>query len=98
MVMQRPTSSQFYDLARRQDLVEDHPPVGVHCICAGMDYRMIDPVVISQWEWDFPHVDKKQMIDNFIHLNNSVRSKWNQISDRSPSLYEYLRDKIYGGT
>ena len=96
MVMQRPTSSQFYDLARRQDIVEDHPPVGVHCICAGMDYRMIDPVVMSQWEWDFPQVDKKKMIDNFVSINNSIRSKWQNIANNSLSLYDYLRANIYG--
>lgn len=96
MVLQQPSTSQFFDLARRQELVEDHPPVGVHCICAGMDYRMIDPVVVSEWEWNFPQVDKKKMIDNFIMLNNSMRSRWNKLADQSPTVYEYLRTNIYG--
>jgi len=96
MVLQQPSTSQFFDLARRQELVEDHPPVGVHCICAGMDYRMIDPVVVSEWEWNFPHVDKKKMIDKNIMLNNSMRSRWNKLADQSPTVYEYLRTNIYG--
>ena len=96
MVLQQPSTSQFFDLARRQELVEDHPPVGVHCICTGMDYRMIDPVVVSEWEWNFPQVDKKKMIDNFIVLNNSMRSRWNKLADQSPTVYEYLRTNIYG--
>jgi len=71
-----------------------HNGGGIHCIGTGLGFMPIDKNVLSSWDWAF-------QTDHFTHYEKVFQSwkmrtkEWERIADRSPTMYEFLKENIY---
>jgi Tryptophan halogenase len=67
---------------------------GLHCIAVGMNYMAVDKFVVSDAEL---HTGKTG--EETIVISNQFwedkKHEWNKAALESPTLYEYLKEKIY---
>jgi len=92
----------FNELAYRQMHFIDHPPNGIHAICAGMDYRMMDGVGVDWYKWNYPGLnhgqdddEMKRLIDRYAENKNQLRKRYAKLASVAPTMYRYIRDKYY---
>lgn len=93
----------YNELAHRQMNYIDHPLVGIHPICIGMNYRMMDASAIDWYKWNYPgmnHGDEnadelKRLIDRFSDNKQQLRERYSKMERSAPTMYRYIRNKYY---
>lgn len=93
----------FTELIDRQMNLKDHPIMGIHPICIGMDYRMMDKSAVDHYMWYYPGMSRgseddseiRRLIDNFIKWRVQLKERWKTMERKSPTMYRYIRDKYY---
>ena len=68
---------------------------GIHCIATGMNYMVWHKFNMIYVEKGFK-VDVKRATDEFVARRKVLQDKWQRVADRSPTLYQYLKDNIHG--
>ncbi len=96
MVKRIPTINRgFADLVDKKFFMFGHNlPGGIHCIATGMNYFVMNRANIIHAEWKFGH-NAKRVLDEFIFKRKFLQDKWQRAADRSPTLYQFLKNKIY---
>ena len=67
---------------------------GIHCIATGMHYFVLHKNNLLFAE-NHRGTDAKLHCDEFIFRRKFLQQKWQAVADRSPTLYQYLKDNIY---
>jgi tryptophan halogenase len=97
MVNRTPSiNSGFAELANRKLINFAHTDQGgIHCIATGMNYLVLHKqnMLFAQ---NHRSVDPKIHCDEFIFRRKFLTDKWQAIADKSPTLYQWLKDNIYG--
>jgi len=73
---------------------------GMHCICPGMNYSIFDyqDIMHASYLNFLPPIEvMKSSIDNVIEKWKEKQKEWQKIADKSPTLYEYVRDNFHDG-
>jgi tryptophan halogenase len=88
-------STGFSSLQNNKMFVEaSHPVEGITYISVGMNYPMLD-VIGQRWHENYDGVDHKEMFKEVFEMLDKNKDKWQQAANNAPSLYEYLKNKIY---
>jgi len=67
---------------------------GVHCIAVGMNYFPVDENVIKTWK-HYDLVDYVSLCEPVFKKWEESKKNWQYESDISPTMYKYLKEKIY---
>lgn len=92
------SSDSFYNLSQRYMEEWGHPYgiAGITYIATGMHLNMMSKHRVANIAFN---TNKNVALETEIAANNweFQKTKWNKAAERSPSLYEFLRDTFYGG-
>lgn len=79
---------------------EQHERQGIHCICPGMNYNICDyqSIMYRQFYNYLPPTNiMKNSIDSLIPQWKNKQKEWQKIADKSPSVYEYIKNNFHNG-
>jgi len=91
-------SDAYLNLKYRKMIAAAHPTgdnAGIHCIATGMNYNMLDKIDILKIELSNPMVNYKNILDSHMEKWNIDYEKRLEEAEKSPTLFEYLRDNIH---
>lgn len=92
----QPQSFQgFYDLQHMKMFTNRVPQfAGITRISTGMNYPILDPVTIRQYEIR-DKVNHSKVFKESFETFEKKKMYWNTLADFEPTLYQYLKDNIY---
>lgn len=98
MVKRIPTINRgFADLVDKKFFMFGHNlPGGIHCIATGMNYFVMNRLNLIHAEWQHKH-NAKRLLDEFVFRRKFLQEKWQKAADRSPTLYQFLKQNIHNG-
>ena len=88
---------EYVNLKYRKMTLSGHPldsNGGIHCIATGMNYQMLDTIDVQKMSLH-NSINYKNIIDTFTEKWNEKYQKRLVEANKSPSLFEYLRDNIH---
>jgi hypothetical protein len=96
MVKRLPTINRgFADLVDKKYFHFGHVlPGGIHCIATGMNYFVMNRLNIIHAEW-VNRNNAKRVLDEFVFRRKFLQDKWQRAADRSPTLYQFLKNNVY---
>lgn len=96
MIDQVPTLRKgFADLVNRKMFRFTHEGQGgIHCISTGMNYFVLNKINAKYNEYQYG-VDLKSHVDNFVAQRKVMQARWQQVADRAPTLFQYLKDNVH---
>ena len=85
----------FQELAENKINANKYEPSsGVHCIATGLNYFPVDKNTIEEWKIFYNFDYSGQLKQTFKNWEN-LKKVWNQEADKSPTMYQYLKENIY---
>ena len=90
--------SGYGELIHRKMVERAHPyngNDGIRTIASGMNYNMIDKIDIDIMELGKDGINHKNQIDKMIVSCNQDYEKRLKEAEKSPSLYQYLKNNIH---
>lgn len=96
MVKRLPTINRgFADLVDKKFFHFGHlGSGGIHCVATGLNYMVMNRLNILHAEFQYGN-NPKRHLDEFVFRRKFLQAKWQAAADRSPSLFQYLKDNIY---
>lgn len=86
----------FYSAVVRKNLIHQHDNFnGVACIANGLNYNFLSKEHILNQNFYNKTFNSVELVNQIDNSWDQLKVKWNQVADKSPTLFEYLQKKFY---
>ena len=90
------TAVGFQDFSHKYMIQNRHNEFnGIHYIATGMRYYPIKNIELENYKHQNPGLDYEMVINHFSNNRDMWKKSWEDFAEKSPTLYEYLKDTHY---